>query len=80
MRGGWKGKNIDWNPQEPVLPTGENEYSLRRKLKEEGEMEETIVTLRALIHERHKDDGLDIDLEDDEDASLHERPILREAE
>jgi helicase MOV-10 len=79
-RGGWKGKNIDWNPQEPVLPSGENEYGLRRKLEEEGQMEETIATLRALILERHGDDGLDIDFEEDEDATLFERPILREAE
>jgi len=43
-------------------------------------MEETITTLRALILERHEDDGLDIDPEEDEDASLFERPILREAE
>ena len=79
-RGGWKGKNIDWNPQEPVLPLGENEYSLRRKMEEEGEMQETIATLRALILDTHEDDGLDLDFEDDEDAGSFERPILREAE
>ncbi|KIM42180.1 hypothetical protein M413DRAFT_70670 [Hebeloma cylindrosporum] len=80
IRGGWRGKNIDWNPQEPILPTGEYEYGLQRKSKEEGDMEETLARLRAFIIQKHAEDELDIDLEEDEDASAFERPILREAE
>lgn len=83
MKGGWKGKNIDWNPEEPILPTGEHVYGLERKSKEEGEMEETIAQLRALILQKHGEDGWEIDLDDDDDeddAGAYERPILREAE
>jgi len=80
-RGGWMGKNIDWNPQVPILPTGEYVYGLERKSKEEGEMEETLQRLRALIVQKHGDDGFEIDInEDEEDESAFERPILREAE
>ena len=65
----------------PILPTGEYVYGLERKSKEEGEMEETIQQLRALIVQKHGDDGLEIDFgEEEEDASAFERPILREAE
>jgi len=79
-RGGWKGKQIDWDPQEPVLPEGE--YGAERRSREEANMEETIMRLKALILERHGDDGYEIndDYDDDDEATAFERPILREAE
>lgn len=85
MRGGWRGKNIDWDPQEPILPGGEHVYGLQRKAKEEGNMGETLAQLRSLILQKHGEDGLEIDLDDDDDddedgAAAFERPILREAE
>jgi len=83
MRGGWRGTNIDWNPQEPILSTGEHVYGLQRKAKEEGDMQETLAQLRALILQKHGEDGFEIDLgddDDDDDAGTFERPILREAE
>ncbi|KAF8970450.1 P-loop containing nucleoside triphosphate hydrolase protein [Flammula alnicola] len=77
-RGGWRGKHIDWDPEEPVASTGE--YSSERKSRAEGEMEETIARLKALILEKHGDDGYEIDSGEDDDATAFERPILREAE
>jgi helicase MOV-10 len=78
IRGGWRGKKIDWDPLEPVLSTGE--YTSERKARAAGEMEETIERLKAMIIDRHEDEDLDIDLEEDEDAAAFERPVLREAE
>jgi len=78
LRGGWKGKKIDWNPEEPVISEGE--YGLERRSRAEGEMEDTLTRLKAMIVEKHEDDGFDFDVEEDDDATGFERPILREAE
>ncbi|KAF8156830.1 RNA helicase [Crassisporium funariophilum] len=78
-RGGWKGKQIDWDPEELIV--GEtDEFGRARRAHVEGEMEETINRLRSLILERHQEDGYSIDSDDDEDAGAFERPVLREAE
>ncbi|KAF9486245.1 RNA helicase [Pholiota conissans] len=78
-RGGWRGKKIDWDPLEPILST--DEFVSRRKAQVEGEMEETIARLQAMIINQHADtDELDIELDDDAEAAAFERPVLREAE
>lgn len=76
-RGGWRGKEIDWDPEEPVIPDGP--YDAARRSRAEADMEDTIARLRAMVIQKHGDDGFEID-EDDEEAAAFERPILREAE
>ena len=79
IRGGWRGKQIDWDPEEPVLDTAD--FEAARRTKVEAEMEDTITRLRAMILEKHEEDGLIFEADDeDEDAAAFERPILREAE
>jgi len=77
LRGGWKGKQIDWDPLEPVQPDGE--YDVQRRAREQADAEDTMARLRSMIHEAHAEDGLEFDDEDIE-AGAYERPILREAE
>jgi len=76
-RGGWRGRQIDWDPQEPIWLDGE--YAAQRKNQAQAETEDTITRLRAMIQETHVDDGLEFD-EGDAEAVAYERPILREAE
>lgn len=78
MNEGWRGKQIDWDPEEPVLQTAE--YASERKQRAEGELEETIARLQAMIITKHDDNVFDIDVEEDNEAAAFERPILREAE
>ncbi|KAF9527429.1 RNA helicase [Crepidotus variabilis] len=79
LRGGWKGKKIDWDPNEPI--DNDFAYDKDRRAKMEGEMEEDLAKIRAMIMQKHAYDG-DLELGDDEDddAMAFERPILREAE
>ncbi|KDR68378.1 hypothetical protein GALMADRAFT_257029 [Galerina marginata CBS 339.88] len=76
-RGGWKGKQIDWDPQDPVLAT--EEFGVERRSRAEADAEEMLARLKATIIQAHADDGFEFD-DDDEDAAAFERPILREAE
>ncbi|KAF8906751.1 RNA helicase [Gymnopilus junonius] len=79
LRGGWRGKQIDWDPEEPIVSVVD--YGAERKTKAEADLEDTIARLRAMILEKHEENGLDIGQdEEDEDAAAFERPILREAE
>ncbi|TFK41414.1 P-loop containing nucleoside triphosphate hydrolase protein [Crucibulum laeve] len=83
LRGGWKGKKIDWDPDDPVNPpSGSQAYDRQRKTQAEIEMEETIQRLRSLIMHKHEDSDFEIDDGDDSDSDvvIVERPILREAE
>lgn len=78
LKGGWKGKAIDWDPNEPT-EDGVG-YDAQRRAKMEGEMEEELAVIRAMIVHKHAYDG-ELELEDeDEDVVAFERPILREAE
>lgn len=69
-----------------MLPDGE--YASERQAQEDKKLEDTIARLRAMIIDKHADDGLDIgnvDVDHDgdseeEEAAAFERPILREAE
>ncbi|KAH9478891.1 Putative helicase MOV-10 [Psilocybe cubensis] len=78
--GGWRGKEINWDPKEPVFSDGL--YNATRKSQAEAELEDTIAKLCAMVIQKHEDDGFEIDDEDDkdQDAAAFERPILREAE
>jgi helicase MOV-10 len=86
VRGGWRGKEIDWNPEENVLPDGK--YTSERQAQEDKKLEETMARLRAMIIDKHAEDGLnmgDVNADydgdsEEEDAAAFERPILREAE
>ncbi|KAH6887860.1 RNA helicase [Coprinopsis sp. MPI-PUGE-AT-0042] len=84
--GGWRGKEIDWDPVEDQAG-GENlagnAFETRRRTEAEQEMDDTIKRLKALIVQRHADSDVEIDLEDsdeEDDGGAFERPILREAE
>ncbi|KAF9566555.1 RNA helicase [Agrocybe pediades] len=77
VKGGWRGKKIDWDPTEPVRPDGD--YDAQRKTQAQANAEDAMARLRAMIQEAHMEDGLEIDDEDVE-AAAYERPILREAE
>jgi len=81
-RGGWRGREIDWNPSQPVASTSE-ELGEARRTQAEREMEETMARIKALILQRHEDEDFELDLEDsdnEDEAGAFERPILREAE
>ncbi|KAJ3507038.1 hypothetical protein NLJ89_g6529 [Agrocybe chaxingu] len=78
LGGGWKGRKIDWDPNEPVW--SDKNYSADLQSKAEGEIQETVERIRSLILMKHEEDGFDLDLDDDDDAAAMERPILREAE
>lgn len=85
-RGGWRGKEIDWDPVEDQAGGGnlaDNAFEARRRAQAEQEMDDTIKRLKALIVQRHEDSDIEFDLEDDDDdgdGGAFERPILREAE
>jgi helicase MOV-10 len=87
-KGGWRGKQIDWDPYESLIPGPDGtvpDLAGRRRAQAEQEMEETVARIKSLILQTHEDDDFDFDLEDDEDgaedaARVFERPILREAE
>lgn len=44
--GGWRGKRIDWDPEESVLPGG---YDQQRREQAQGEAEDMLARLRAFI-------------------------------
>ncbi|CAA7270266.1 unnamed protein product [Cyclocybe aegerita] len=78
LGGGWKGRKMDWDPNEPVW--SDKNYSADLQSKAEGEIQETVERIRSLIMMKHEEDGFDLDIDDDDDAAAMERPILREAE
>jgi helicase MOV-10 len=78
-RGGWRGKEIDWNPEAPVNP-GEEGYDGELRDRAEREMEETLERLKALIINVTDGSELEFDLSEDSDSDHDETPIFREAE
>ncbi|KAJ7249435.1 RNA helicase [Mycena rebaudengoi] len=62
-RGGWRGKQIAWNPEDPVAP-GPDGYDGEMRRRAEGEAEETITRIRALISQRCDSSELDFELSD----------------
>lgn len=86
VNGGWKGLKPDWNPA-LEMPTSSSsttnpglDFSSQRRSQAEQELDETIVRLRAMIVDRHTDEGLDIDFGEDDDAGGFERGVEREWE
>ncbi|KAJ7753827.1 RNA helicase [Mycena metata] len=49
-RGGWRGKHITWNPDEPVV----GGYDAEMKRRAEGEAEEMITRLKSLIVQKNE--------------------------
>ncbi|KAJ7074967.1 P-loop containing nucleoside triphosphate hydrolase protein [Mycena belliarum] len=66
IRGGWRGQQITWDPEEPST-LGQNVYDLEMK-KREGEAEETMMRLRSLIIQKNEGSEYDFELSDSEDA------------
>ncbi|KAJ7430120.1 P-loop containing nucleoside triphosphate hydrolase protein [Mycena galericulata] len=60
IRGGWRGKEISWNPDDSVIP-GQNGYEAEMKKRAEGEAEEMMERLKSLI--AHKSDGSEYDFD-----------------
>ncbi|RXW19457.1 hypothetical protein EST38_g6387 [Candolleomyces aberdarensis] len=89
-KGGWRGKQIDWDPYESLAPGPDGtmpDLAGRRRTQAEEEMEENIARIKSLILQTHEDDDFDFELDEDEHgaeetdaARAFERPILREAE
>lgn len=52
LGGGWRGKSIDWDPQEPLLYSG---YDEQIRQHAESEAEDMISRLRSLIVENTED-------------------------
>ncbi|KAJ7199232.1 P-loop containing nucleoside triphosphate hydrolase protein [Mycena pura] len=64
-RGGWRGKEISWNPEDPIAP-GPRVYDLEMKRRAEGEAEEIMARLKSLIVRRNEGSELDFDISDDD--------------
>jgi len=86
LRGGWKGKKIDWDPN-ALIDEKLGSYDAQKRLKVQRDNEEMIVRLQAMIARKYTDEDLDVDTLDvgddgDEDgtADAVERPIIREYE
>lgn len=80
-RGGWRGKEINWDPETPINP-GQERYDGEVRDHAKKEMEETVERLKALITNINDSSELGINLPDDFDSDLDhdEIPIFREAE
>lgn len=81
-RGGWRGRQIDWNPEEPVFASGSNGYAAQRRTQADIAAEETIQRIKSLIMQKHEDSDFEVDFVNEDDAvtGAVERPIIREAE
>ncbi|KAJ7474539.1 P-loop containing nucleoside triphosphate hydrolase protein [Mycena galericulata] len=60
IRGGWRGKEISWNPDDSDIQ-GQNGYEAEMKKRAEGEAEEMMERLKSLI--AHKSDGSEYDFD-----------------
>ncbi|KAF7291981.1 RNA helicase [Mycena indigotica] len=80
--GGWRGKTISWDPEVPVSQSTPDVYDRAMKRKAEGDAEETMARLKALILRRNDDSDLELDLSDDEPewGTGIEQPIRWDAE
>ncbi|KAJ7154607.1 RNA helicase [Mycena filopes] len=64
-RGGWRGKQIAWNPEEPVT-SGPNAYDAEMKWRAEGEAEEMMARLKSLIVQKTDGSEFDFDVSESE--------------
>lgn len=65
IRGGWKGKAIAWNPEDPIIP-GPSGYDGEMKKRAEGEAEEMMARLKSLIVQKNEGSEFDFDISDSE--------------
>ncbi|KAJ3573071.1 hypothetical protein NP233_g2668 [Leucocoprinus birnbaumii] len=86
LRGGWKGRKIDWDPNVAVDPNLTS-YDAERRLQVQRDNEEMVTRLQAMIARKYEDEDLDVDTldvgddgEEDDVAGAVERPIIREYE
>lgn len=57
--GGWRGKGIEWDPEQPIVPEG---YDRQMREHAEGEARDMITRLRSFIAENTEDLALvDVD-------------------
>ncbi|KAJ7669415.1 RNA helicase [Mycena polygramma] len=64
-RGGWRGKAIEWDPEDPIV-AGSSGYDAEMKRRAEGEAEETMARLKSLIVQRNEGSEFDFDISDGE--------------
>ena len=64
-RGGWRGKGITWNPEDPVI-SGPTAYDQEMKKRAEGEAEEMMARLKSLIVHKNEGSEFDFDLSDND--------------
>lgn len=77
INGGWRGKEIEWNPEEPVLPDG---YDRRMRDRAEGEARDMISRLKSFIVENTEDLAF-LDENDDSDGEGYmDNGVWREEE
>ncbi|KAJ6572149.1 P-loop containing nucleoside triphosphate hydrolase protein [Mycena capillaripes] len=62
-RGGWRGKGIAWDPEDPII-SGSSGYDAEMKRRAEGEAEETMARLKALIIQKNEGSEFDFDISD----------------
>ncbi|KAF7313870.1 RNA helicase [Mycena chlorophos] len=74
LRGGWRGKSISWDPTELVSSTMPEIYAQQMQRRAEGDAEETMARLKALIVRRNEGSELEFDFSDDEAAAI-EQPM-----
>jgi helicase MOV-10 len=74
--GGWRGKGINWDPTEPVLPGG---YDQRIRERAETDTLDMISRLQSLIVENTEDLSLDDDHESDSEGYM-DNGVRREEE
>lgn len=86
LRGGWKGKKIDWDPDVPI-DNYLGSYDAQRRLQVQRANEDMITRLQAMIARKYTDEDLDVDTldvgddgEEDGTAGAVERPVIREYE
>jgi helicase MOV-10 len=64
--GGWRGKKIEWDPEQPIVPDG---YDRQMREHAEGEAQDMISRLRSFIVENTEDLAfLDVDSETDSEG------------
>ncbi|KAJ6480358.1 P-loop containing nucleoside triphosphate hydrolase protein [Mycena sanguinolenta] len=64
-RGGWRGKVMSWNEEDPIVP-GPNGYDGEMKRKAEGDAEEMMARLKSLIVQKNEGSEFEFDISDSE--------------
>ncbi|KAJ7266375.1 P-loop containing nucleoside triphosphate hydrolase protein [Mycena haematopus] len=64
-RGGWKGKAMSWNDDDPIVPVSTG-YEADAKRKAEGDAEEMMARLKSLIVQKNEGSEFDFGISDSE--------------